>query len=161
MEYLALMFKTDLKLLLFQLVGLVSSSLEYFSLKFSIIMKKEGIQLTIDDEIQKWEIELKKGFSKPLILLSLAEKPTYPYQLTKTIITKTQGKIAIAGSNIYPILKRMEDDGLIEGLKDEDSMRKMYSLTNNGKRFLSLFSKNINEFLIIIQSNLQEIEKME
>ena len=111
--------------------------------------------MILEEEIQKWEIELKKGFSKPLILLSLAEKPNYPYQLTKTIITKTQGKIAIAGSNIYPILKRMEDDGLIEGSKDEDSMRKMYSLTNDGKKFLSLFSTNISEFLTIIQSNFQ------
>lgn len=117
--------------------------------------------MIIDEELQKWEIELKKGFSKPLILISLAEKPNYPYQLTKTISSKTQGKIVIAGSNIYPILKRMEDDGLITGLKEEGSKNTIYSLTNDGKNFLELFSDNISEFLTIIQSNLQEIKKLE
>ena len=113
--------------------------------------------MEIEEEIQKWEIELKKGFSKPLILMTLAEKSTYPYQLTKTIISKTNGKIAIAGSNIYPILKKMEDDGLIAGSKDEESSKKIYSLTNDGNLFLKSFSKSISEFLVIIQDNLKNI----
>ena len=112
--------------------------------------------MEIDEEIQKWEIELKKGFSKPLILLTLADKPTYPYQLTKTIIGKTNGKIAIAGSNIYPILKKMEDDKLITSSKDEESSKKIYSLTEDGMSFLKSFSQSVSEFLIIIQDNLKQ-----
>ena len=115
--------------------------------------------MEIEEEIQKWEIELKKGFSKPLILMTLAEKPTYPYQLTKTIITKTNGKIAIAGSNIYPILKKLEDDGLIIGSKENESSKRIYSLTQDGKVFLENFSKSVDEFLVIIQENIKKIYK--
>ncbi len=115
--------------------------------------------MKIDEEIQKWEIELKKGFSKPMILMTLADKPTYPYQLTKTIIAKTNGKIAIAGSNIYPILKKMEVDGLIRSSKDEESSKKLYSLTADGKLFLQTFSQSVSEFLINMQENLKQYKE--
>ncbi|MFX0204944.1 MAG: PadR family transcriptional regulator [Candidatus Hodarchaeota archaeon] len=104
-----------------------------------------------DYELQKWETEFKKGFSKPLILLTLAESPNYPYQVTKTIIEKTKGKIAIAGSNIYPILKKIEDDGFISGKKDEESLKRVYTLTADGKEFLMSLKRAMNEFLEIIQ----------
>jgi DNA-binding PadR family transcriptional regulator len=67
--------------------------------------------LKFEEELQKWETEFKRGFSKPFILLALDEKPNYPYQVIKTINRNTKGKISIAGSNIYPILKKMEDFG--------------------------------------------------
>jgi DNA-binding PadR family transcriptional regulator len=107
--------------------------------------------LIIEEELQKWETEFKKGFSKPLILLTLSEKPNYPYQVSKTIVEKTRGKIAISGSNIYPILKKMEVDGLIIGIKDEQSMKRVYSLTDRGEKFLSLLKRSMKDFLGIIQ----------
>lgn len=107
--------------------------------------------MDISEELVRWETEFKKGFSKPLILLSLAQKPTYPYQLTKTIVGDTRGKISIAGSNIYPILKKIEDDGLIEGRKDEESRKRVYNLTEEGKEFLELLKESMQEFMEVIQ----------
>jgi DNA-binding PadR family transcriptional regulator len=107
--------------------------------------------LKYENELQKWETEFKKGFSKPLILLTLAEKPNYPYQVTKTVIEKTKGKIAIAGSNIYPILKKMEDTGMILGKKDKDSLKRVYTLTGDGKEFLVSLKQVMKEFVEIIQ----------
>ncbi|MFX0051698.1 MAG: PadR family transcriptional regulator [Candidatus Hermodarchaeota archaeon] len=107
--------------------------------------------LEFEDELQKWETEYKKGFSKPFILLTLGEKPNYPYQVTKTIIGKTKGQIAIAGSNIYPILKTLEDNGLILGQKDEKSRKRMYSLTEKGKEFVIPLVHSMKEFIQIVQ----------
>ncbi|MFX0124599.1 MAG: PadR family transcriptional regulator [Candidatus Hodarchaeota archaeon] len=104
-----------------------------------------------ETELQKWETEFKKGFSKPFILLILAEKPNYPYQVTKTIVGRTKGQIAIAGSNIYPILKTLEDSGLILGEKDENSKKRMYSLTEKGKEFLIPLLQSMKEFTQIVQ----------
>ena len=104
-----------------------------------------------DNELQKWETEFKKGFTKPLILLILAEKPNYPYQVTKTIVGKTKGKITITGSNIYPILKRMEESGLIVGKKDLESSRRIYELTAGGEEFLASLKHTMGEFVGIIQ----------
>ena len=53
----------------------------------------------------------------------------------------------------------MEDDGLITSSKDEESSKKIYSLTADGKLFLKLFSQSIDEFLDIIQDNLKNIIK--
>lgn len=75
-------------------------------------------------ELQKWEKEFKKGFSKPFVLLMLVKDPHYPYQIIREISEKTQGKFAIAGSNIYPILKTLEDDGFITHQKDEKDQKK-------------------------------------
>ncbi|MHA2495662.1 MAG: PadR family transcriptional regulator [Candidatus Hodarchaeales archaeon] len=108
-----------------------------------------------DYELQKWETEFKKGFSKPLILLNLADHPNYPYQVTKTISEKTKGKITIAGSNIYPILKKIEDDGLIAGKKDEDSKKRVYTLTHDGTEFLASLKHSMKDFIEIIQEMIE------
>jgi len=107
--------------------------------------------LAYEDELQKWETEFKKGFSKPFILLSLAEKPNYPYQVTKSITGKTKGQISIAGSNIYPILKKLEDDGFIISQKDEESKKKIYTLTKEGENFLNSLMKGMKNFTDIVQ----------
>ncbi|MFX0015808.1 MAG: PadR family transcriptional regulator [Promethearchaeota archaeon] len=107
--------------------------------------------MTFEIELQKWETEFKKGFSKPFILLTLAEKPNYPYQVTKTIIGRTKGQIAIAGSNIYPILKTLEDGGLISSQKDKQTKKRMYSLTEKGREFLIPLLQSMTEFTQIVQ----------
>ncbi|MFX0094701.1 MAG: PadR family transcriptional regulator [Candidatus Hodarchaeota archaeon] len=108
--------------------------------------------MDIENELQKWETEFKKGFSKPLILLSLAEKPNYPYQVTKSIIGKTQGKITIAGSNIYPILNNLEKKlGLIVGEKDSKTSKRVYKLTEEGKEFLVSLKQIMKDFVEMIQ----------
>jgi PadR family transcriptional regulator PadR len=106
-------------------------------------------------ELQKWEKEFKKGFSKPFVLLMLAEDPHYPYQIIREISEKTQGKFAIAGSNIYPILKTLEDEGFITHLKDEKDQKKHYFLTNEGKDFLGLLGEIMGDFVEIIQDMIR------
>jgi DNA-binding PadR family transcriptional regulator len=110
----------------------------------------------LDKEIlHKWQIEYKKGFTKPLILLTLAKEPDYPYPLTKKIMESTKGHIIITGSNIYPILKSMEDEDLIIG-KQIDTKRKVYQLTDKGTEFLKLLKKSMGEFFIILQGLFAE-----
>ncbi|MFX0208798.1 MAG: PadR family transcriptional regulator [Candidatus Hodarchaeota archaeon] len=111
-------------------------------------------------ELQKWETEFKKGFSKPLILLTLAKNPNYPYQVSKTINENTKGKIMITGSNIYPILKKIEDTGLIIGKKDEVTKKRNYRLTNDGKKFLTSLKGAMKEFIEIIQNIVDVNDEM-
>ena len=107
--------------------------------------------MDLDIEQQKFEVEFKKGFSKPLILFTLAEKPDYPFQISKTLREKTKNKIKIEGSNIYPILKNLEESGLIIGVKEGDSRKRIYSLTDDGKKFLLSLQFSMKEFVVIIQ----------
>jgi DNA-binding PadR family transcriptional regulator len=96
--------------------------------------------------LSKWQTEYKKGFSKPLILFTLAKiGSSYAYLLTKKILELTHGEISIAGSNIYPMLAKLEEDRLIVSQKD-DNDRKYYKLSDNGKEFLEQLELSIKEF---------------
>ena len=113
-----------------------------------------------EDELQKWETEYKKGFSKPLVLFALAEKPTYPYQITKTISSKTRHMITVAGSNIYPILTKLKDMGIISSVEDVDSGKNIYSLTEGGNEFLISLKQSLKEFISIIEEVIETHDEM-
>lgn len=119
-----------------------------------------------DEKLTNWVTEYKKGFSKPLILLELVKKENYPYNLTREISKQTKGQIAIAGSNIYPILKNLVTEGLIQKkkiakpTKSEDTAKKqfrsVYSLTTAGYDFLEDLKGSLKEFIDILQELIEE-----
>ncbi|MHA1966167.1 MAG: PadR family transcriptional regulator [Candidatus Hodarchaeales archaeon] len=105
--------------------------------------------------LPKWEKEFKKGYSKPFVLLALTKEPHYPYQIIKTLSGATRGKYIIAGSNIYPILKTLTDDGIISARKDEETQQKFYSLTKDGYEFLELLEKSMMEFQDLVKELIE------
>ncbi len=117
------------------------------------------------DLLQKWEIEFKKGFSKPIILLTLINKPNYPYNLAREITENTEGQISIVVSNLYPILKNLVDEGLIEKRKEakpsktsekSSQFRTVYSMTSNGEEFLISLKKSLEEFIEVLTKHLEK-----
>jgi DNA-binding PadR family transcriptional regulator len=103
-------------------------------------------KLSVETLLQKWSTEYKKGFSKPLILFTLAQvEQSYPYRLTKKVLELTKGQISIAGSNIYPILSQLEEDNLISS-KIDDNNRKFYTLSDKGRDFLRQLGLSFQEF---------------
>jgi DNA-binding PadR family transcriptional regulator len=108
--------------------------------------------LNTEQLLQKWQTEYKKGFSKPLILFALANlKESYPFKISNTISILTKGQISIIGSNIYPMLTKLKEEGLIESEKDENE-RNLYRLTNNGNKFLNELDLSIKEFFEMIDN---------
>lgn len=106
--------------------------------------------------LERWSIEFKKGFAKPMILLFLKQKENYPYSLTREINTKTRGAISIAGSNIYPLLSSMKNQGLITSTKSKEQTRTIYKLTEVGENYLESLKAEIIDFLTMILSIIQE-----
>ncbi len=99
-----------------------------------------------EDPLKKWAVEFKKGFSKPLILLTLAEvEKSKAYQLTKLISKLTSEEIDINASNIYPMLAKLEEEQFVESQIGEDE-RKFYTLTETGKDFLERLKASIQKF---------------
>ena len=123
--------------------------------------------LAINNLQTKWEIEFRKGFAKPLILLALQKGPNYPYNLTRVINIKSKGQINIAGSNIYPLLTSLKNEGLVSSEKvpkeSSDSTKKQqlrtyYSLTPKGVAFTESLKVSMINFMGLIIQLSQEAE---
>ena len=77
--------------------------------------------------------------AKPLLLSILAEGESYGYEIIQKVRDISGGKIEWSDGMLYPVLHRMERDGLIESeWKEADSgrQRKYYYLSSNGRNVL-------------------------
>jgi DNA-binding PadR family transcriptional regulator len=103
--------------------------------------------------MSQWEAAFRKGFAKPMILQILHDEgESYPYKLTKQIPKRTFGMLTMATSNIYPILKSLKDDGLINEIEVKER-KIMYGLTKQGETFLDELKVSIKDFLTTMLKN--------
>lgn len=85
-----------------------------------------------------------------LVVLSvLDEEPLYGYAITKRVAARSEGGLALPPGVLYPLLARLERDGLISSSWDEvraersdadegpGRRRKWYRLTARGRRRLA------------------------
>lgn len=70
------------------------------------------------------------------ILLCLQE-PNHGYGIVQMVKEMTKGDIVLAPGTMYGSLSKMEKDGLICFLREEDK-RKIYEVTNLGREVLNL-----------------------
>ena len=107
---------------------------------------------------QKYEQQMKKGVLEMLVLQLLLEKEKYGYQLICELKEKSRGMFLLKEGTLYPILYRMEDDGLVVSRwsepKGKEVSKKYYCLAKEGKETLILlkelwrtFSGNVDEIL--------------
>lgn len=97
--------------------------------------------------------QFKKGVLELVVLKSLLKNDLYGYQLVTTI----SNIVDVNEGTIYPLLKRLSNDGLLESyLKEstEGPPRKYYHITVKGiskydeiSKEWSDFSKRINRFM--------------
>lgn len=75
------------------------------------------------------------GEIRHLVLSLIAEKPTYGYELIKTIEEKFGGSYTPSPGVIYPTLTWLEEAGYIR--PTDESGRKSYCITDEGAEFLT------------------------
>src|SRR3954454_14900191 len=100
------------------------------------------------------EIRRRGGF--PLLVLQLvAREPTYGNRLIESIEEITDGTISVNPNTMYPLLREMEGQGLVEGrweLPDRRT-RRYYSITPAGRREYKRLKAEVEPFLgSVIQS---------
>ena len=77
--------------------------------------------------------QLKKGVLELCVLLMLDKKDYYGYEL----VTKISENIEISEGTIYPLLKRLKDDGMVTTYFEESNQgpaRKYYKITETGEK---------------------------
>ena len=85
---------------------------------------------------ERFTQQLKKGVLEMLVLALICEKPTYGYELLNQLKVRSQDRFALKEGTLYPILYRLEDEGLIISSWSQGAGRtapkKYYAPTDNG-----------------------------
>jgi PadR family transcriptional regulator PadR len=77
--------------------------------------------------------------AKPLLLSILAEGESYGYEIIQRVREPSGGEIEWSDGMLYPVLHRLERDGLIESEWKEANtgrQRKYYFISKDGKKVL-------------------------
>lgn len=79
------------------------------------------------------------GVPELLILSLLARRPMYGYELVQAIRRSTGGTLEFGEGCVYPILHRLEADGLLDGRRDTvgGRSRVVYRVTPQGTKRLA------------------------
>lgn len=83
--------------------------------------------------------DLVAASSKPLVLSILAEGESYGYEIIRKVRELSGGQIEWSDGMLYPVLHRLERDGLVKSRwKEADTgrERKYYSLSTGGRNAL-------------------------
>lgn len=78
--------------------------------------------------------------AKPVILSLLLSGESYGYQILKSVRRVSGGNMDWSSAMLYPVLRRMEKEGLIRSewrVSEENRMRKYYVLTDLGRQELA------------------------
>ena len=81
--------------------------------------------------------QLKKGVLELLVLELLCRKPAYGYELLVALREQSEGLFALKEGTLYPILYRLEDEGLIRANwspgEGRTMPKKIYEATPRGR----------------------------
>lgn len=94
------------------------------------------------------DVQMKKGLLDICVLFILKKEDTYGYKLTQEI---TQ-LLMTSESALYPVLRRLENQGLLETYKAEYSgrLRKYYRITADGIKRMSVYVEELKDLKNII-----------
>lgn len=70
-------------------------------------------------------------------ILFCLQKERHGYSITQKVKELTEGKLSISPGTMYGTLAKMEKDGLIAFVREEEK-RKLYSITELGSQILEL-----------------------
>jgi len=99
-----------------------------------------------------------RGTLNPIILKLLTEtKRMYGYEITQRVKELTEGKIELTFGALYPILHKLEQEGVVKTEAEviNNRNRIYYSLTESGKSTAKERVAELEEFLNTIKTLLQ------
>lgn len=94
--------------------------------------------------------EWKKGSAELLILSLLEDTPRHGYEISKLIEARSGGSLTFHVTTLYPLLYRLEANGLVQGQwveKAGQRRRRYYKLSREGQRALARQRENWQEFV--------------
>ncbi|MCV9387330.1 PadR family transcriptional regulator [Reichenbachiella ulvae] len=96
-----------------------------------------------------------KGTIKTIVLKLLAEQESmYGYEISQRVKELTSGEIELTYGALYPILYKLEKDGMLVTQSEivEGRVRKYYSLTQSGNETAKVKIAELNRFVELLQN---------
>ncbi len=87
-----------------------------------------------------------------MVLAALVDGPQHGYAIVRTIRGRSEGVLKLGEGQLYPILHRLEETGLVAGdweIQDGKPPRKVYSLTEQGA---AAFAKSRSEWTLFAKA---------
>jgi PadR family transcriptional regulator PadR len=106
--------------------------------------------------------QLRKGILELVVMRVLYHERHYGYSLVRVL--SANGSISLKEGTIYPILARLDRDGLVrsEWVESEQGPpRKYYSLTLSGRQLFDELSKEFDVLASLVQPNWNVREHFE
>lgn len=89
-----------------------------------------------------WTSQLRRGVLELCLLQVLSDEPSYGYEIVSRL--QSLGPLASSENTIYPMLRRLKADGLLETFVRDSPAgppRQYYRMTPDGRRRLAALSK--------------------
>ena len=86
-------------------------------------------------------------------ILFCLQKPNHGYGIVQTVEKLTDSAIRLAPGTMYGSLSKMEKDGVIRFVKEEDK-RKIYEITSLGKEVLNIEFERIKRLYRMTQEEI-------
>ena len=104
----------------------------------------------LDSLLDQWEESYKKGLLSFWLLLLLAQRKAYPYEIKAAINEMSRNTINADENSIYRALNRLADSGIVDSellASETGPSRRYFFLTSLGQELLSCFiTRNILVF---------------
>ena len=127
--------------------------MRYIALKTIYLISEVTLYEYMNTHIKKVYVPMTEtGF---YILLCLLEE-SHGYGIVQKVESLTHGEIRLSPGTLYGSLSKMEKDGLIQFMREEDK-RKIYKITDLGRQVLDLEMKRIER----LYQNMMEVRENE
>ena len=106
--------------------------------------------------LSNWQTQLRKGLLDVVVLNLLQEGPRHGYEMVQAL--NRQKGLQMREGNLYPILARLEMDGLVSAFTENSSggpPRRSFELTSQGRKTL----REMNEHWDLIVKSIEQVRK--
>jgi DNA-binding PadR family transcriptional regulator len=104
----------------------------------------------------RFQRDLVRGSLDLMVLSVLAGGKKYGYLIQKEVREASSARVDLAAGTLYPLLHKLEDDGLVKSSWDASTgrERKWYELTAAGKRRLAAQAQEWSDYAACIRQLL-------
>lgn len=106
-------------------------------------MTDEASKRNADIEFDRWLIQTRRGALTLAVLAAILDGEFYGYNIMKRLNRKEYDNLQVEPSTIYPLLRRLEQRGMLEAewSEAEGKRKRLYFVTREGKEMLRKMSK--------------------